>query len=93
MTEQGLNEMMDIQTDMTNLISNTLSILGKLRSIVYTAGKDLHITPNKEPYNALRDACIRLAAMHDSSVIVLEDIMKYYNANNTLDDYFRHNIL
>jgi hypothetical protein len=81
---------MNLQTDMAKLVSSILDMLDRLTTIVYAERRDLPTEKLGEAHNALRDACTRLIAMHDNSVIVLEDILKYYNGRNTLVSAYKH---
>lgn len=89
MTPQGLNKLLDISSDLTDVLTSILDIYRRVRRLSLYDEDVLDF----EAHKALKDSRMGLLATHEQVVDVFKNLMKAYGAekedmklNNVLPD-------
>lgn len=84
MTPQGLNELLDISSDVTDVLTSILDIYRRIRRLSPYEEDVLDF----EAHKALKESRMGLLATHEQAVDVFKSMMKAYGAEKEMMKFY-----
>lgn len=85
MTPQGLNKLLDISSDLTDVLAGILDIYRRVRLLSLYDEDVLDF----EAHKALKDSRRGLQATHEQAVDVFKNMMKAYDAEKEMMKFYK----